>query len=141
MAQNCQIDPSMQFTESGIASATINPGCAVNLTTDYDGITNTYVAITSGYARGIAMGVRVGGGTQEAYAAGDVMQIAKNSSEAIALLGGTACTSLQIPLKATTAGALIPCTTNNDAAVAWPMETGAANTYIRVQVCNFTWGQ
>ena len=109
-------------TSTDLVSAAIVSGTAVlkNQTT------GKMANATSGIVDGIA--------TSAAQADGDQINYALPGSFCLAKMAA-AVTDTTIPLKATTGGLLTPCTADQDAIVAWPMQKCAnVNSLIEVQV-------
>lgn len=110
------------ITRTDLVSAAIVSGTAVLK----DQATGKMANVTSGIADGIA--------TSTAQADGDQINWAIPGSFCLAKMAA-AVTDTTIPLKATTGGLLTPCTDDQDAIVAWPMQKCSnANSFIEVQV-------
>ena len=127
----CATDIKQTFTQSGIANdSSFAPGQAVKETTEYDGVTKTYVnAGSTQFFAGVAAGLPTGGGTIPTYAAGNAVQIYKNGGQAVVLLTGNV-TDLTVALKYDGTG-FTPGSAG-DQCSAMPLELGSSGEYITV---------
>ena len=101
-----------KFTETALASGTINKGCGCRFTTDSNG-TKVLIAVTSGYATHISCST---------LADGDVGEFYKMGSEALVALA-SAVSDLSVPLMVTTGGKFTVTTADKDVWSVIPLET------------------
>jgi len=113
-------------TQTAIASGAITKGAGVRLTIGTDKQWIATVA-TSGISHGFAVNAADDKG---------IVNIFRQGSFGLAQ-AGAAISDITVPLKLTTSGYVIACTTNKDVIVAYAMETCTlANSLIQVFIVN-----